>query len=49
MIGSVPVGLAIAVLSFVFAYWAIVAYRSLRQRRVRHGRARHAALEETRP
>ncbi len=50
MIGSVPIGLVIAAIAFAFAYWAIVAYRSLRQRRVaRHGRAHHAALEEPRP
>jgi uncharacterized protein len=47
MIGSVPVGLTIAAVSFAFAYWAIIGYRSFRQRRLaQHGRARRAALEE---
>lgn len=47
MIGSVPVGLAIAAVSFAFAYWAIIGYRSFRQRRLGQlGRARRAALEE---
>jgi uncharacterized protein (DUF2062 family) len=33
MIGSIPVGLAIAATSFGFAYWVIVGYRGFRQRR----------------
>jgi len=50
MIGSVPVGLVIAAVSFAFAYWAIIGYRSLRQRRfARHVRTRRAGLEETPP
>src|SRR5262245_490829 len=34
MIGSLPVGLAIAATSFAFTYWAITGYRGFRRRRV---------------
>jgi hypothetical protein len=34
MIGSIPVGLAIAATSFAVAYWVIIGYRGFRQRRV---------------
>jgi hypothetical protein len=38
MVGSIPVGLAIAATSFAFAYWIVIGYRGLRHRRVVHAR-----------
>jgi hypothetical protein len=43
MVGSIPVGLAIAATSFAFAYWVVTGYRGFRHRRVveaRHQRAK---------
>jgi hypothetical protein len=34
MVGSIPVGLAIAAVSFACAYWMVIGYRGLRQRRL---------------
>jgi hypothetical protein len=45
MIGSIPVGLAIAATAFAFAYWVITGYRSFRRRRV--VQARHERVKES--
>jgi uncharacterized protein len=42
MIGSIPVGLAIAATSFAFAYWIITGYRGFRHRRVVQARRERA-------
>jgi uncharacterized protein len=42
MIGSIPVGLAIAATSFAFAYWIITGYRGFRHRRVLQARRERA-------
>jgi hypothetical protein len=42
MVGSIPVGLAIAATSFAFAYWIITGYRGLRHRRIVHARHQRA-------
>ncbi len=47
MIGSLPVGLAIAAAAFAFTYWAVVAYRNFRRHRLL--RRRGVGLEEYRP
>ncbi len=51
MVGSIPVGLAIAAVSFAFAYWTVIGYRGFRQRRIAQlARARRAAAAgETEP
>ena len=49
MIGSLPFGLAVAAAAFGFAYWAVVAYRKFRRRRLlQRMRRRAVALEESR-
>jgi uncharacterized protein (DUF2062 family) len=42
MIGSIPVGLAIATTSFAFTYWVITGYRGFRHRRAVHARRERA-------
>jgi uncharacterized protein (DUF2062 family) len=50
MIGSIPIGLAVAAASFAFTYWIVVAYRNFRRHRLlRRVRRRATALEEYRP
>ena len=50
MIGSLPIGFAVAAAAFAFAYWAVVAYRSFRRHRLRQRlRRRPTALEEYHP
>jgi uncharacterized protein len=50
MIGSLPVGLAVAAFAFAFAYWAVVAYRNFRRHRLRlRLRRRATTLEEYHP
>lgn len=47
MVGSIPIGLAIAATSFAFAYWIITGYRGLRHRRV--VQARHERMKGRMP
>jgi uncharacterized protein (DUF2062 family) len=47
MIGSVPVGLAIAAAAFAFTYWAVIAYRNFRRHRLlQRVQRRGVAFEE---